>query len=73
MNCSPLCGVRRITDHLVRRAGELDDTYGNPRMTWLYLADVHDLGSHRVVSYALDERLPAEIVVLALEMAVDIR
>jgi putative transposase len=40
---------------------------------WLYLADVLDLGSRRLVGYAMDERMPTELVARALEMAVELR
>jgi transposase InsO family protein len=50
-----------------------DITYIPTDEGWLFLADVLDLGSRRVVGYAMDERMPAELVARALEMAVDIR
>lgn len=50
-----------------------DITYIPTAEGWLYLASVLDLGSRRVVGYAMDERMPAELVARALEMAVDIR
>jgi transposase InsO family protein len=50
-----------------------DITYIPTGEGWLFLADVLDLGSRRVVGYAMDERMPTELVAQALEMAVDIR
>ena len=40
---------------------------------WLYLADVLDLGSRRIVGYSMDERMPTELVAGAMRMAVDVR
>ena len=50
-----------------------DITYIPTGEGWLYLADVLDLGSRRVVGYAMDERMPTELVAGALEMAVELR
>jgi putative transposase len=50
-----------------------DITYIPTGEGWLYLADVLDLGSRRVVGYAMDERMPTELVARALEMAVELR
>ena len=50
-----------------------DITYIPTGEGWLYLADVLDLGSRRVVGYAMDERMPTELVAKALVMAVDVR
>ena len=50
-----------------------DITYVPTGEGWLYLADVLDLGSRRVVGYAMDERMPTELVARALEMAVELR
>ena len=50
-----------------------DITYSPTGEGWLYLADVLDLGSRRVVGYAMDERMPTELVAKALEMAVELR
>jgi len=50
-----------------------DITYIPTGEGWLYLADVLDLGSRRIVGYAMDERMPAGLVARALEMAVDVR
>ena len=45
----------------------------SPRGRWLSLAGVLDLGSRRCVGYAMDERMPTELVSRALTMAVDLR
>ena len=50
-----------------------DITYVPTGEGWLYLADVLDLGSRRIVGFAMDERMPWELVASALEMAVDTR
>ncbi len=50
-----------------------DITYIGTDEGWLYLADVLDLGSRRVVGYAMGERMPWELVGGALEMAIDTR
>jgi len=50
-----------------------DITYVATDEGWLYLADVLDLGSRRIVGYAMDERMPTELVARALEMAADVR
>ena len=66
--------VRR--DFSVGEPGERtcgDITYIGTDEGWLYLADVLDLGSRRVVGYAMGERMPYELVAGALEMAVATR
>lgn len=50
-----------------------DITYIPTGEGWLFLADVLDLGSRRCVGYAMDEKMPTELVSRALTMAVDIR
>jgi putative transposase len=50
-----------------------DITYIGTDEGWLYLADVLDIGSRRIVGYAMGERMPWELVGRALEMAVDAR
>jgi transposase InsO family protein len=50
-----------------------DITYIGTEEGWLYLADVLDLGSRRVIGYAMGERMPWELVGRALEMAVATR
>ena len=47
-----------------------DITYIPTDEGWLYLADVLDLGSRRIVGYAMDEHMPTALVAKALEMAV---
>lgn len=50
-----------------------DITYIPTGEGWLYLADVLDLGSRRIVGFAMDERKPTELVATALRMAADNR
>ena len=50
-----------------------DITYIPTDEGWLYLADVLDLGSRRVVGYAMEGHMRSELVEAALEMAVDTR
>lgn len=50
-----------------------DITYIATGEGWLFLADVLDVGSRRCVGYAMDERMPTELVARALRMAVDTR
>ena len=50
-----------------------DITYVQTGEGWLYLADVLDLGSRRVVGYAMAEHMRTELVAQALEMAVETR
>ena len=50
-----------------------DITYIRTDEGWLYLADVLDLGSRRVVGYAMADHMRSELVEAALEMAVATR
>ena len=50
-----------------------DITYVPTSEGWLYLADVLDLGSRRVVGYAMSEHMPTELVACALKMAIETR
>jgi len=50
-----------------------DITYIPTGEGWLYLADVLDLGSRRVVGYAMEGHMRSELVEAALEMAVEAR
>jgi putative transposase len=66
--------VRR--DFAVGEPGERtcgDITYIPTGEGWLYLADVLDLGSRRIIGYAMGERMPAGLVVNAMDMAVATR
>lgn len=54
-----------------RWAGDI--TYIGTDEGWLYLADVLDVGSRRVIGYAMEERMPASLVVGSLEMAIATR
>ena len=70
-----------LPDHIKRdfRVGEPglrtcgDITYIPTGEGWLYLASVLDIGSRRCVGYALDSRMPTELVSNALTMAVNAR
>ena len=50
-----------------------DITYIPTDEGWLYLADVEDLGSRRIVGYAMDDHIRTELVEKALTMAVAMR
>jgi putative transposase len=50
-----------------------DITYIPTGEGWLYLADVLDLGSRRLVGFSMDDTMPTELVARALQMAVDVR
>jgi transposase InsO family protein len=54
-----------------RWAGDI--TYIGTDEGWLYLASVLDLGSRRLVGWAMDERMPTALVADALCRAVDLR
>lgn len=47
-----------------------DITYIPTDEGWLYLAGVLDLGSRRVVGYAMDERMPTALVISAMDVAI---
>ena len=50
-----------------------DITYIPTREGWLYLATVEDLFSRRIVGWSLPERMTRQLVIDALQMAVDRR
>jgi transposase InsO family protein len=50
-----------------------DITYIPTREGWLYLAAVEDLYSRRVVGWAMSERMTADLVIAALNMAIQAR
>ncbi|MGC2484880.1 MAG: IS3 family transposase [Acidimicrobiales bacterium] len=50
-----------------------DITYIPTGEGWLYLADVEDLGSRRIVGYAMEDHMRSELVERALSMAIDTR
>src|SRR5690606_29049058 len=50
-----------------------DLTYLRTRQGWLYLAAVMDLYSRKIVGWAMAPAMPAELVVAALQMAVQQR
>lgn len=50
-----------------------DITYIPTKEGWLYLAIVLDLYSRRVVGWSMDERMPTELTLRALRMALDAR
>ena len=75
MSAPPLPDLVR-RDFSVGEPGERtcgDITYIATDEGWLYLADVLDLGSRRLVGYAMGERMPYELVAGALDMAVATR
>ena len=57
----------RVGEPAKRTCGDI--TYIPTGEGWLYLADVLDLGSRRVVGYAMAEHMRSELVEHALEMA----
>ena len=50
-----------------------DITYVPTNEGWVYLADVLDLGSRRVIGFAMAERMPTELVATAMAMAIAAR
>ena len=50
-----------------------DITYIPTDEGWLHLADVLDLGSRRIVGFAMGERMPTELVASAMTMAIAAR
>jgi putative transposase len=50
-----------------------DITYIPTDEGWLYLADVLDLGSRRIVGFAMDARMPTGLVASAMAMAIAAR
>ena len=50
-----------------------DITYVPTNEGWVYLADVLDLGSRRVIGFAMAERMPTELVAAAMAMAIAAR
>jgi putative transposase len=57
----------------VNRAWVSDITYVPTREGWLYLAAVLDLGSRRVIGWAMRETLEGELALSALQMALEAR
>ena len=55
------------------RAWAGDITYIGTDEGWLYLSDVLDIGSRRVIGYAMEDRMPASLVIGSLEMAIATR
>ncbi len=63
-------------DFLVGEPGQRtcgDITYIPTDEGWLYLADVLDLGSRRVAGFAMDGRMPDDLVMAAMDMAIATR
>ncbi len=50
-----------------------DITYIATDEGWLYLADVEDLGSRRIIGYSMDDNMRSELVEAAMTMAVTTR
>ena len=57
-----------VGDPGVRTCGDI--TYIPTAEGWLYLADVLDLGSRRIIGFAMAPRMPTQLVAQAMEMAV---
>jgi len=64
---------RQFTQTEPNRAWVSDITYIPTREGWLYLAAVQDLFSRKIVGWALKERLTRDLVIDALQMAIDRR
>lgn len=60
---------RRFEGWAVNRAWCADITYVATDEGWLYLAGILDLGTRRVVGWAMSERIDAKLVCAALQMA----
>lgn len=50
-----------------------DITYVPTEEGWLYVASVLDIGSRRLIGFAMDESMPAELVTSAMAMAIATR
>jgi putative transposase len=64
---------RQFTVAAPNRAWVSDITYIPTREGWLYLATVQDLFSRRIVGWSMQERMTRQLVIDALQMAVDRR
>jgi transposase InsO family protein len=60
-----------VGEPALRTCGDI--TYVPTDEGWLYLADVLDLGSRRIVGFAMGERMPTELVTQTMEMAIAAR
>jgi putative transposase len=60
---------RRFEDWSVNRAWTADITYLATDEGWLYLAAILDLGTRRLVGWAMSERIDAKLACDALQMA----
>ena len=64
---------RQFTVAMPNQAWVSDITYIPTREGWLYLATLQDLFSRRIVGWSLHERMTRQLVIDALQMAVDRR
>jgi putative transposase len=64
---------RRFEPGAPNRAWTADITYVATAEGWLYLAEVEDLHSRRVVGWSMGPRIDSRLVVDALEMALTVR
>ena len=64
---------RRFDPGCPDRAWAGDITYVRTGEGWLYLASVLDLGSRRLLGYSMADHMRTELVIDALDMAVDAR
>lgn len=62
--------ARRFRPEAPNRAWVADITYVRTRSGWLYLAAVLDLYSRKIVGWAMAPSMPAELVCMALQMAI---
>ncbi len=61
---------RQFEQSSTNQAWVADITYIRVRNSWLYLAAVLDLFSRKIVGWAMVPNMPAELVCLALQMAI---
>jgi len=61
---------RQFSPEAANRAWVADITYIRTRSGWLYLAAVMDLFSRKIVGWAMAPSMPAELVCVALQMAI---
>ena len=70
MPVSPNVLARRSDQPLPNQAWASDITYIRTRSGWLYLAEVLDLHSQKIVGWAMAPEMPATLVRAALQIAI---
>lgn len=71
MPISPNLLKRQFDKFGINEAWCGDITYIDTEDGWLYLAGVIDLGTRRLVGYAIDKRMTTELISKALRKAYD--